>query len=89
MPREPLRRREAADAGSIPAASTSGFKPKYRNNRYIPQVIENGDSKRRTLVRADVLVQELDLETLLLRLELDDVSDRDDAHHAAPVVDDR
>jgi hypothetical protein len=41
------------------------------------------------LARADVLVQELDLEALLLRLELDDVPDRDDAHHPAPVVDDR
>jgi hypothetical protein len=65
-------------------------KPKMdRENHYIPRVIENGDSKLRTLVRADVLVQELDLEALLLRLELDDVSDRNDAHHAAPVVDDR
>jgi hypothetical protein len=42
--------RQAADAGSIPAASTLGFKPKMdRNNRYIPQVIENAKSRvRRT-----------------------------------------
>ena len=43
---------------------------------------------RPTLGRADVLVQELDLEALLLRLGLDDVPDRDDARHPAPVVDD-
>jgi hypothetical protein len=41
------------------------------------------------LARADVLVQELDLEALLLRLELDDVPDRDDAHNPALIVDDR
>ena len=41
------------------------------------------------LACADVLVQELDLEALLLRLELDDVPDRDDANHPALVVDDR
>ena len=41
------------------------------------------------LARADVLVQELDFEALLLRLELDDVPDRDDAHYLALVVDDR
>jgi hypothetical protein len=82
--------RRAADAGSIPAASATGFKPRIdRDDRYIPRVIENGDSKLRTLVRADVLVQELDLEALLLRLELDDVSDRNDAHHAATGVGDR
>ena len=34
-------------------------------------------------------MQELDLEALLLRLELDDVSDRDDPDHLALVVDDR
>jgi hypothetical protein len=40
----------SADAGSIPAASTSGFKPKMdRDNRYIPRVIENAESRvRRT-----------------------------------------
>jgi hypothetical protein len=40
----------SADAGSIPAASTSGFKPKMdRDNRYIPRVIENSESRvRRT-----------------------------------------
>jgi hypothetical protein len=33
--------RRAADAGSIPAASTLGLKPKMdRDNRYIPRVIE-------------------------------------------------
>jgi hypothetical protein len=33
--------RATADAGSIPAASTSGFKPNMdRDNRYIPRVIE-------------------------------------------------
>jgi hypothetical protein len=46
------------------------------------------ESLRPTLGRADVLVQELDLEALLLRLGLDDVPDRDDAHHPTPVVDD-
>ena len=36
MPREPLRRREVADGGSIPAASTSGLKPGIdRDDRYI------------------------------------------------------
>jgi hypothetical protein len=41
------------------------------------------------LACADVLVEELDLEALLLRLELDDVPDRDDANHPTLVVDDR
>ena len=41
------------DAGSILAASTSGFKPKMdRDNRYIPRVIENAESRvRRTRAR--------------------------------------
>jgi hypothetical protein len=73
--------------GFDPAASTSGFKPKSSDNRDIARAIEKG--QRRTLGRADVLVQELDLEALLLRLELDDVPDRDDAHDPALVVDDR
>jgi hypothetical protein len=38
----------SADAGSIPAASTSGFKPKMdRDNRYIPRVIESAESRVR------------------------------------------
>jgi len=38
----------SADAGSIPAASTLGFKPKMdRDNRYIPRVIENEESRVR------------------------------------------
>jgi hypothetical protein len=42
---EPAGRRETADAGSIPAASATGFKPRIdRDDRYIPRVIENGDS---------------------------------------------
>ena len=45
----PRRVREAADAGSIPAASTLGFKPNMdRDNRYIPRVIENGETPRST-----------------------------------------
>ena len=39
---------KAHNAGSIPAASNSGFKPEMdRNNRYIPRVIENGESRVR------------------------------------------
>ena len=47
----------------------------------------HGSQSRDGLARADVLVQELDLEALLLRLELDDVPDRDDAHRPAAVGD--
>jgi hypothetical protein len=40
----------SADAGSIPAASTSGFKPKMdRDNRYIPRVIEHAESRVRRI----------------------------------------
>jgi hypothetical protein len=82
--------REGADAGSIPRRLHYRFQAENRSRRSLhPASNRKRRSERRTLGCADVLVQELDLEALLLRFELDDVSDRDDAHYLALVVDDR